>query len=61
MTNKKHEDKKITLAPLSFEEALRGLLEVAPSPQDDRPEPERERPKRPRKRKPTDKEERPPK
>lgn len=40
-------DKKLSLAPLGFEEALRGLLEVAPPPKGERPEPEPEdKPKR---------------
>lgn len=44
---------KISLAPLSFEEALTGLLQVAPPPKDDAPEPEPDTPpqKQPRKRK----------
>lgn len=33
---------KISLAPLSFEEALTGLLQVAPPPKDDAPETGRE-------------------
>jgi len=36
------DDSKLSLAPLSFEEALTDLLQVAPPPKDDAPEPERE-------------------
>jgi hypothetical protein len=48
------DDKRLTLAPLSFEEALTGLLHVAPPPKDDAPETAPESPpaKQPRKRKP---------
>lgn len=50
------DQKKLTLAPLSFEEALEGLLQVPPPPKDERPEPDpgREPPreKLPRKRQP---------
>ncbi len=43
----------VSLAPLSFEEALEGLLRVAPPPKDERvePEPEREPPQEPPRRK----------
>jgi len=34
--NEKKSDKKLTLAPLSFEEALEGLLQVPPPPKDER-------------------------
>lgn len=46
-------DTRLTLAPLSFEEALTGLLQVAPPPKDDTSEAESESPpaKQPRKRK----------
>ena len=46
-------DKKLSLVPLSFEEALTGLLQVAPPPKDAAPgtEPEAPPQKRPRKRK----------
>jgi len=46
-------DKKLSLVPLSFEEALTGLLQVAPPPNDAAPgtEPEAPPQKRPRKRK----------
>ena len=52
---------KLSLAPLSFEEALEGLLKVAPPPKDEQPEREPPREKPTRKRKQPDKQERPPK
>lgn len=53
MADKNRDDKNLSLAPLSFEEALTGLLQVAPPPKDDAPETEPESPpaKQPRKRK----------
>lgn len=36
----KPDDKRISLAPLDFEEALEGLLQAGPHPKDDEPEPE---------------------
>lgn len=44
---------RVSLRPLSFEEALTGLLQVAPPPKDDAPEAEPESPpaKQPRKHK----------
>lgn len=36
------QDQSLSLAPLSFEEALSGLLQVAPPDKDDAPAPERE-------------------
>ncbi len=45
--NARAQEPPLTLAPLSFEEALTGLLQVAPPPKDERPEPEPEdKPKR---------------
>lgn len=47
--NTRSQEQPLTLAPLDFEEALRGLLEVAPPPKGERPEPEpgpEDRPKR---------------
>lgn len=43
------DQKKLSLAPLSFEEALEGLLQVSPPPKDERPDPDpgREPPKEP--------------
>lgn len=48
------DEKKISLAPLSFEEALEGLLQVAPPPKDEPPErkPPKEPPRRKRQPKP---------
>ncbi len=53
-TNRKTPDPPLTLRPLSFEEALTGLLQVAPPPKDDTPELAHEPPlqQSPRKRKP---------
>ncbi len=47
-------DKKLSLAPLDFEEALRDLLQVPPPPKGEEADTQQEPPKRGRKPKQTD-------
>ncbi len=43
MSEERRDDKKVSLRPLSFEEALADLLQVKPPPKDAAPVPESER------------------